>query len=237
MAYIQNPTWTSSTVLTPTLLNNLETQYDDADIYFLAHNHDTLYYTQTQMQATFWYSGNDGPGSGSDADLLYYASGNKHGNSFAGLGVATGLIIWWYGSVASIPAGWHLCDGTSGTMDLRGKMVPGAGNTYNVGTAGGSTTFTATGTITVDAHVLTINEMAAHTHPFIDVIPVTSAMRLWDHASNYPVDVDITTNTGTTASAGSNSGHTHSGAEGTALNGNAIASMPNYYALCFIQKI
>ncbi|GAI49997.1 unnamed protein product, partial [marine sediment metagenome] len=33
----------------------------------------------------------------------------------------------------TIPSGWHLCDGTAGTIDLRNKFLVGAGDTYNPG--------------------------------------------------------------------------------------------------------
>jgi hypothetical protein len=35
-------------------------------------------------------------------------------------------IVMWYGALASIPAGWTLCDGTLGTPDLRNMFVRGA---------------------------------------------------------------------------------------------------------------
>jgi len=38
----------------------------------------------------------------------------------------TGGIIMWSGTIATIPTGWALCDGTSGTPDLRDKFVVGA---------------------------------------------------------------------------------------------------------------
>eukprot|EP01050_Picozoa_sp_SAG11_P034265 SAG11_NODE_12028_length_725_cov_1.142173_1_plen_152_part_00 len=34
----------------------------------------------------------------------------------------------WAGTVASLPIGWVICDGTFGTPDLRNKFVIGAGN-------------------------------------------------------------------------------------------------------------
>lgn len=49
-----------------------------------------------------------------------------------------GMIILWSGSVVSIPSGWHLCDGTEGTPDLRDRFVVGAGSTYAVDEIGGS---------------------------------------------------------------------------------------------------
>jgi hypothetical protein len=45
----------------------------------------------------------------------------------------------WYGSIETIPSGWHLCDGTMGTPDLRDRFIVAAGNTYSPGQQGGST--------------------------------------------------------------------------------------------------
>lgn len=49
-----------------------------------------------------------------------------------------GIICLWSGSVASIPDGWHLCDGAYDTPDLRNRFVVGAGVGYNPGDTGGS---------------------------------------------------------------------------------------------------
>ena len=65
----------------------------------------------------------------------------------------TGGIIMWSGSIASIPAGWLLCDGTNGTPDLRSRFVVGAGSTYNPGDTGGADTVT-----------LTTAQIPSHTH-------------------------------------------------------------------------
>jgi hypothetical protein len=40
--------------------------------------------------------------------------------------VPTGGIIMWSGSIASVPTGWHLCDGTNGTPDLRNRFIVAA---------------------------------------------------------------------------------------------------------------
>jgi hypothetical protein len=232
MAYTPNATWTSSTVITAAKLDNLETQYDESYSYFTAHNHDDRYQTKAELESAYWYAGNDGPGSGADCDLLYKASGNLHAASFYGLGVPTGIIILWYGATGAIPSGWALCNGSGGTVDLRGRFVVGAGNTYNPGTTGGSATFTAAGTITVDAHVLSVDEMGAHRHSFMDN---NGSPRGWTATGSTSMAI-ISTQNGTTPSAGSGSGHGHSSAEGTALTGDAVACMPYYYALAYIQK-
>jgi len=89
----------------------------------------------------------------------------------------TGSIILWYGSVASIPTGWALCNGqtTNGvqTPDLCGVFVMGAGTSPAKlsipgyvpkvpGDAGGKTSITATPT---HSHQFSTNEVTIpHSH-------------------------------------------------------------------------
>lgn len=61
-----------------------------------------------------------------------------------------GMIMLWSGAVVDIPWGWHLCDGTMDTPDLRDKFVPGAGNSYNPGDSGGAASHSHT--FTTDGH-------------------------------------------------------------------------------------
>lgn len=69
--------------------------------------------------------------------------------------VPVGVILLWSGSIASIPPGWALCDGTNGTPDLRDRFVVGAGSAYAVGATGGEAT-----------HTLTTDEMPTHAHSY-----------------------------------------------------------------------
>jgi hypothetical protein len=48
------------------------------------------------------------------------------------------LIVLWSGTIASIPVGWNLCDGTNGTPDLQDRFIVSAGGTYAPGDTGGS---------------------------------------------------------------------------------------------------
>lgn len=64
--------------------------------------------------------------------------------------VSSGIICLWSGSVASIPAGWALCDGNNGTPDLRNRFLVGAGDTYSVDDTGGNVNHTHT--FTGDGH-------------------------------------------------------------------------------------
>lgn len=243
MVYSKNHNpWISSDLVTVAIMDNFETIYSEASSYLAAHNHDDLYPTRAELEAAYWYAGNDGSGSGSDADLIYKSTGNLHASSFAGLGVPTGLIVLWYGSTGSVPTGWHLCDGTEGTRDLRGKFVVGAGtgSSYSVGDTGGSSTLTASGSISVSNHTLTTAEMAAHTHPYGDrqgtIMGGTYTCGTY-YGGGACAYNDWTRRTGTTASAGGGQGHGHSTAEGTSFTGDAVACLPFYYALCYIQKV
>ena len=49
-----------------------------------------------------------------------------------------GAIYLWFGSIASIPGTFRLCDGTLGTPDLRNRFLNCAGDTYAVNANGGN---------------------------------------------------------------------------------------------------
>jgi len=44
----------------------------------------------------------------------------------------------WYGSIASIPNGWHLCNGEVETPDLQNNFIVGAGGNFDPNDSGGS---------------------------------------------------------------------------------------------------
>jgi microcystin-dependent protein len=88
----------------------------------------------------------------------------------------TGLISLWYGSTASIPTGWALCNGGtyakqdgSGNLvapDLRGLFVAGAGGSLTVGQTGGASSVTPT--VTVASYTLTTADIPSHNHTVTD---------------------------------------------------------------------
>ena len=132
---------------------------------------------------------------------------NLNYTSPTGALVPTGGIILWSGSVASIPANWHLCDGTNGTPDLRDRFVVGAGNSYAPGDIGGEAT-----------HMLTVAEMPAHTHP-----------------NTTPVSTSVTVNASGNTNAMKNCGALSD--SGSAGGGAAHNNLPPYYALAYIMRI
>lgn len=87
------------------------------------------------------------------------------------------LIVMWSGSLAEIPTGWHLCDGTDGTPDLRGKFVRGTESQEDPGSTGGGGAHhhTYSGTVTtalassvvpiVDDQTPPYPDTGEHTHP------------------------------------------------------------------------
>ena len=229
--------WLTTDALTTAAMDHIETQYDEAYTYFTAHNHDDRYYTKTVMESTFWYSGNDGPASGSDADLIYKSTGNLHAAAFIGMGVPVGLIIMWSGGAA--PSGWHLCDGTAGTVDLRDMFILGAGTGGPGVGDNGSGIHAPAGTVAINGHILITAEIRDHRHEYSDYYMDMSG----GHATeSVGVHTHAFTASWSNSTGNSNIGstpasaHSHSAGEGTAFAGNNFTSLPPYYALAFIQK-
>jgi hypothetical protein len=71
----------------------------------------------------------------------------------------SGGIIMWSGSIATIPLGWLLCNGTGSTPDLRNRFILGAGDTYAVAATGGS----ADAVVVSHTHSITVSD-PGHKH-------------------------------------------------------------------------
>jgi hypothetical protein len=59
----------------------------------------------------------------------------------------------WSGTLANIPAGYALCDGSLGTPDLRDRFILSVNTAENPGGVGGASSYT-----------LSVNQLPAHTH-------------------------------------------------------------------------
>ena len=134
--------------------------------------------------------------------------------------IPTGVILLWSGSIASIPAGWALCDGANGTPDLRDRFVVGAGSTYGVGVTGGSK----------DAIVV------AHTH--------TGTAASGGGGGSFITGFNSTRGAPRGGAAdglvpvfGAASAHTHSLTIPPTGSSGTNANLPPYYALAYIMKI
>lgn len=75
---------------------------------------------------------------GSTGQVLVATASDVQWQNEPTIDVPSGVIVAWSGTVASIPAGWTICNGTSGTPDLRDRFVVGATGAYAVGASGGS---------------------------------------------------------------------------------------------------
>ena len=147
--------------------------------------------------------------------------------------VPAGVILLWSGSIASIPSGWNLCDGTNGTPDLRNRFVVAAGDTYAVGATGGADS------VTLDA-----SQMPAHTHTGTTASDgshnhTASILDAWqgntvnNSGGGFMYVGQGSPNTYTTSTAGA---HTHSFTTASTGGGGSHENRPPYYALAYIMK-
>lgn len=140
------------------------------------------------------------------------------GNAFV-----TGMIMMWSGSIVSIPSGWALCNGSSGTPDLRDRFIVGAGSSYNPGNTGGS----ANATLVSHTHTATSSVSdPGHSHAYTGTeVPGGSG-----NGSRQGILSGRTTSAATTGITVSTSIST----EGSSATN---ANLPPYYALAFIMKL
>jgi hypothetical protein len=136
--------------------------------------------------------------------------------------IPVGGIILWSGSVATIPAGWLLCNGAYSTPNLADRFIIGAGNTYAPDAAGGSADLV----VPSHTHTTTVID-SGHSHTVnlnnVGIIGSTSPPPPGGAGGN------INWNTGT-AFTGISVTNAVTGV--SPVNAN----LPPYYALCYIIK-
>jgi hypothetical protein len=141
--------------------------------------------------------------------------------------VPAGGIILWYGSTASIPTGWYLCNGqitpsSLTTPDLRDRFIVGAGSTYAVAASGGS----ANAILVSHTHTFTGTALATHFHG--------SGIATGGGGGAFPVapgSPEVNQVNTSAVSAG-----TPAGTNSTEGSSGTNANLPPYYALCYIMK-
>ncbi len=172
-------------------------------------------------------------------------------------GVPSGGIIMWSGSIASIPSGWVLCDGSNGTPNLTDRFIVGAGGSYSPDDTGGSAdavvvSHSHTGsTGSAGSHSHTVYSAGSHQHtqgeaqgsaygsgyyPYGRNTSTTRAGFTW---GNY----DSTSYSVYTSSEGSHShsmstapNHSHSLSISSTGESGTNKNLPPYYALAYIMK-
>ena len=147
----------------------------------------------------------------------------------------TGMIMLWSGSTASIPGGWALCNGTSGTPNLMDKMIMGAGSGYNPGDTGGS----ANAVLVSHNHTLSgsTNATGAHVHSMI-----LSGLKQPEPRAGAQITAgnDGYQQSGTGGnylSTAGNHAHSISGTTNTPGVSATNANLPPFYALAYIMKL
>jgi hypothetical protein len=145
----------------------------------------------------------------------------------------------WSGSIAAIPAGFYLCDGSNGTPNLRDRFVIGAGSSYAVGGTGGS----KDAAVVSHTHTASTNSTGSHTH---DVNNQDSSGPEWLAFSRNDLDPAMPNDSGyqniatgandrifTIDAAGT---HSHTVTVNSAGSSGTNANLPPYYALAYIMK-
>ena len=157
--------------------------------------------------------------------------------NFANALVPIGGIIMWSGTIANIPTGWALCNGSNSTPDLRNRFVVGAHSDGAGGAGPGfdadngtlSSNYTPGNTGGETAHQLSIPELASHTHTLVPNLEVPQSS-----APGMVVQANINQAGG---------GRTHTIIQDpspivTTVGGNKFhENRPPYYALAFIMRI
>lgn len=126
---------------------------------------------------------------------------------------------------------WHLCDGTNGTPDLRGRFILGASDAHAVGSTGGEE---ATG-LSIDnlpPHSFsgTTSTAGAHSHNI-------TAGQSWSSGGS-PRRIVYRDNVGlTNFSVDAAGDHNHTFTTNTLGSGVKHNNMPPYYTLSYIMKL
>lgn len=188
------------------------------------------------------------------ATTITTALGTKTTETYVNARMPSGVIVMWSGSIATIPTGWLLCNGTSGTPDLRNRFIVGAGSTYAVAAVGGTTD-----TVLVShSHSGSTSAEGSHSHTFSGNTGGQSVDH--SHSMGYYMDDDNGNNgylgivdgdnaqSSNYQTGGTSSNHVH-GFSGTTSGGSSHShtissdgvsgtnqNLPPYYALAYIMK-
>lgn len=159
------------------------------------------------------------------------------GFSSGGL-IPSGGIIMWSGTVATIPSGWYLCDGSNGTPDLRDKFVIGA-----TADDGGAAKTNVTGSYTQSggskdavnvSHTHTATSVVTDPGHFHSVLPEGAGTS--SGTGNYLTGATSNASYGSLSTGSKTTGITVATSNSTEGSSGTNANLPPYYALAFIMK-
>jgi hypothetical protein len=188
---------------------------------------------------------------------MIYTVANLTQSALNAIAFPVGTVLMFNGLIGNIPAGFQICDGTNGTLDLRDMFVIGAGSTYAVGASGGLASTTSgpggTHTPTIQGTVLTEAQLPSHTHFIATDLEysgggnqdLSASNRAYRSTNGGPGGdtqyilrgtVAAAATIGLTSAAGSGSTHTHV-ADAVPDHTHSVATLPPYRALFFIQRV
>jgi hypothetical protein len=152
----------------------------------------------------------------------------------------SGMIMMWSGTIATIPTGWVLCNGSNSTPDLRNKFVIGAhsdtaGVAYSTIT-GSNTQTGGTKDAIVVSHTHTFTGTALGTHAHETTFNQTSKS---NNATPYILSnpsIGENLNGSVNLTSSSVSAGTPAGTNSTEGSSGTNQNLPPYYALAFIMK-
>lgn len=157
-----------------------------------------------------------------------------------GAAFVSGMIMMWSGTIATIPSGWVLCDGTNSTPDLRNRFIVGA---YSDTSGTAYTTITGSNTQTGGSKDA-IN--VSHTHTATSTVTdpkhshaATAGSFVLNQSGggNTAGNTGFLTNAGTSSvTATSSTGITVTTTNSTEGSSGTNANLVPYFALAFIMK-
>lgn len=155
-----------------------------------------------------------------------------------GSGFPSGGIIMWSGTIATIPSGWYLCDGTNGTPNLTNKFVICA-NADDVGVAKTSITGSATQSggskdSIVVSHTHTFSATTSTIGDHVHAISASGGEYAAGQQNHFTTD-GVSVYSVNSGAAGSHN-HTVSGTTSSTGSSGTNANLPPYFALAYIMK-
>lgn len=141
-------------------------------------------------------------------------------NTSGGNSLPVGIIAAWRGSLGTIPAAWHLCDGTGGTIDLTARYPKGA--TSSIGTTGGS----------LDPHT---HSSPSHTHTTTSHVHTETIGPQNGSVANAIVAANVSVALGTHTHTGNTNATTPTVGGSTSGTLAAATSEPPFEEVAFVQ--
>lgn len=140
------------------------------------------------------------------------------------MGLPVGAIVMWYKSLALIPSGWAVCNGSNGTPDLQGRFVRGVSSDTDVNKVFGAEEHEHSNSVAqaADDHIHDVAGSLTGTVTTGRMSELAAAPRAATKTHTHPFDLDL-------PSSGT---HTH-----PTSNTTAADNLPPFVQVYFIMKV